>query len=323
MTRKLDANRLSNYMIMTILIMVVSAWVGAMIGAILTTTPMIMASMLLGPLGVLAALPLALAQAALAYGGTVIVPIWALVGGGFFSSVAARNAATSGSIPSFQLFAESHPIYQKVNQLAQELNLPPIKWVGWFEDDSINAFAMGHKQSEAVIGFSRGAVTQLDSSELDAVMAHELAHVANHDMSRMTYGHGVQNALTWFLIWRGLKRLARWIFTPIAELELMRFSRKREFYADAIGAALTSPSVMIGALKKIENDRTLQPRQLKHLSQFMFRSNAHTAFDTHPKIEDRISAIQSGKYVDKLPFLATDKAIETPQPMTPSHSDAH
>lgn len=282
--------------------MIVSAWIGALIGAFLTTTPLIMASFVLGPLALLTALPLALAQAAFAYGGTIIIPIWAFIGGGWFSSGAASNAASTNNKLGLQLFSETHGIHLKVNELGKELNLPPIKWVGWFDDDSINAFAMGLKQDDAVIAFSRGAIQTLEPNELEAVMAHELAHVANNDMSRMTYGHGVQNSLTWFLMFRGLKTFARWVFTPIAELELMRLSRTREFYADAIGAVLISPEAMIGALEKIERDDRPAPKTLKHLSQFMLQSNAHSFLDTHPSTSKRITAISSGEYVEKLPF---------------------
>lgn len=313
MTKTLDPTRLSNYMIVTILIMVISAWVGAIIGAAFITTPLIMASFLLGPLALLTAVPLAIAQAVFAYGGTFVIPIWALLGGTIFSSQAASNAAVVGNKTGVTLFAETHPIHQEINTLAQQLNLPKIKWVGWFEDDSINAFAMGLKQEEALIAFSRGAIDNLSRDELDAVMAHELAHVANNDMSRMTYGHGVQNALTWFLMFKGLKKFARWVFTPIAELELMRFSRKREFYADAIGAMLTSPNAMIAALDKIENQPSALPSKLKHLSQFMFKSNMQSFFDTHPKTSDRIAALESGKYISRLPKIESHlEAIDEP-----------
>ena len=73
----------------------------------------------------------------------------------------------------------------------------------------------------------KAAIEKLTMAELDAVMAHELAHVANNDMARMTYIRGVQNALTWFLIFRGMKNIALWLFTPTSQLELMRFSRQR------------------------------------------------------------------------------------------------
>lgn len=309
MIKKLDPSRLSNYMFVTVLIMIVSAWIGALIGAALISTTLIMASFALGPLAILTAVPLALSQAVFAYGGTFVVPLWALFGGSVFSANAAANAAKADSSKSgVTLFAETHQIHTRVNQLASELDLPEIRWVGWFEEDAINAFAMGVKQDEALIAFSRGAIETLTFEELDAVIAHELAHVANNDMARMTYGHGVQDALTWFLMFRGLKKYARWVFTPISELELMRFSRKREFYADAIGAVLISPEAMAGALEKIEKQKSSPPKELKHLSQFMFQSNAHSFFDTHPKTSERISAIQSREYIKHLPMTEFEAA---------------
>ncbi|MBO6697855.1 MAG: M48 family metalloprotease [Rhizobiales bacterium] len=198
------------------------------------------------------------------------------------------------------LFADTHPIHQHLNHFARQLDLPRIKWVGWFPDDSINAFAMGLKQDEALVAFSSGAINKLTKDEMQAVMAHELAHIANHDMARMTYAVAVQDALTWFLRWRGLKQFARWVFTPLSELELMRMSRRREYWADAIGARLVSPEAMAGALRKTSALKT-NSKAAADFRHFMLNADASSFFASHPTTKQRIEAIERRMFINRLP----------------------
>lgn len=279
-------------MLWTMFVMIASAWLGAIIGAAVVSTPLITAAFLAGPIGWLFAVPMAMAQAALAYMGTFIVPLWAFLGGTFFAVRAASNAVHTDDIHGLTLFSDTHPIHEQTAKFAAKLNLPPIKWVGWFEDDSINAFAMGLKQEDALIAFSRGAVERLTEEELDAVLAHELAHVANNDMSRMTYAYGVRDALTWFLYFKNLKKIARWFFTPLSEMELLRFSRCREFAADKTAANLTSNQAMIQALRAIQHDtKPSNSKLLAEISHFALSNPFKGLFSTHPPIEKRIKAL--------------------------------
>ncbi|MFZ2753231.1 MAG: M48 family metalloprotease, partial [Lysobacteraceae bacterium] len=69
---------------------------------------------------------------------------------------------------------------------------------------------------------------------------HELGHIANNDMRRMTMARSFQNSLVWYLGWsRTVQGFGRWFLTWGSELLVLGLSRKREYWADAIGAALT------------------------------------------------------------------------------------
>ena len=315
---KLDPKRLRNPAWLTVMIMVGGAILGAVIGGILTFAAMLMGKIGGGPLGVLSYSPIVMAKISIVVGLTVLAtPVWALVGGWFF----ALKASGKGGIAKrtgVTLFSDGHPIYVRVNELAQALELPPVRWVGWYEGDEINAFASGVKQDNAMIAFTRGAVEKLSKEQFDAVMAHELAHVANYDMARMSYARSVQNALTWFLLFRGFKKVARLIFTPLSELEILRLSRSREYWADAIAATLTSPDEMIGALRAIANDAAVPPQSQRDYANLMFRANTHTWLRTHPPLEDRIKAIEERRFMKRLPFRKTES-----RPLTAEGASAH
>ena len=296
------AQKLSNLMLLTLVILIGSATLGVLIAGMSFAVTATMSAFVLGPFALVTTLPLALAFAASVNLLVLVVPVWGLVGGFLFAEGANFKFRRKRNPLGVTLFSETHPIHIRVNELAAELELPQIKWVGWFKDDSINAFAMGIKQSDAVVAFSQGAIEKLSQEELDAVMGHELAHVVNHDMQRMTLAYGVQYSLTWFLIFRELATFARWVFTPISELEIMRFSRQREYWADAIGAVLTSPKAMAGALQKIKNDRSRPPSRQKQFAHFMFQANAQSFFDTHPSIPARVKALEKESYIRRLPM---------------------
>ncbi len=200
------------------------------------------------------------------------------------------------------LLPEGHGIVKKVNQMGKTMNLPPVAYVGHFESHQINAFACGQHRNDAMIAFSRGCIEKLNGDEFEAILGHELAHIANNDMSRMTFARGVQNSLTFFLLFDGIKTFARWLFTFISEISILHLSRKREFYADAIGAVLTSPDAMISALERIQRDKG-KPRHKQHLyANMMFSANANGLFRTHPPLQARIAALESRNYIHKLPL---------------------
>lgn len=309
----LNPKQLPNYLPITVLLMAVLATLGALWGAALSTAGLMSSAMVLGPLAIITTVPLALAISSVGNLFALVgTPVWAVLGGLLFSAKETAAAATRKTHPlGVTLFADTHPIHRHVNHFGGQLDLPRIKWVGWFEDDRINAFAMGLQQNQALIAFSSGAVRSLSKEELQAVMVHELAHVANHDMARMTYGISVQNALTWFLGFRGLKMFARWIFTPLSELELLRMSRSREYWADAIGAYLVGPTAMAGALHKIQNQPT-PGKDHAGFNHFMFQANANGLLGTHPPLSKRIAAVEQATFIKRLPELSLATSLPIP-----------
>ena len=275
----------------TLIKIILSSIIGGVIAVGIGLITLMSFAIFSGPIGWLLLLPTLVA-------GTVTALIWVIIGapiiavvGGYLS--ASQSIGRSINELNVTLFSSDPPINLKVQELAKRLRLPRIAQVGYYPGDNINAFAKGIKQEDALIAFTEGAITKLSKEELDAIIAHELAHVANKDMARMTYLRGSQNALTFFLLFRGLKRFARWVFSPISELEILSLSRKREYAADKIAAKLTSPEAIASALEAIKND---QASKVKYTPEDNLKlSGARTSgfWRTHPPLNERIKAVQN------------------------------
>ena len=139
--------------------------------------------------------------------------------------------------------------------------------------DPFNAFAMGTDRNNATVSLGRPLIDSLTPQETAAVLAHELGHVVSGDMRKMMLMRTFQNATVWFAMAQGLKQFARWVICWAAELCILAFSRKREYWADAIGAALAGKDAMIGALRKLEQAPALTSDEKTH-ARFMVRGKA-------------------------------------------------
>lgn len=234
--------------------------------------------------------------------GVVLVPLYAAIGGRFFAGRLSGSTGAMARRMGVTAFPAHHEITNRVQEMAKQLNLPPIAHVGEYPSDELNAFACGTRQDQAMIAFSSGLVSTLNKEQFDAVIGHELAHVANKDMVKMTYARGVQEALTFFLIFNGAKRLIRWTFTTGSEIYVMMFSRKREFYADAIGAVLSSPQAMISALQILDGQAERERKYPSQYQNMMIFGAFGDLFATHPSTQKRIDALQQAKYINKLPM---------------------
>lgn len=217
-------------------------------------------------------------------------------------------------------------VVRMVENLAITAGLPMPK-VYLIEEPAINAFATGRDPQHASVAVTRGAVQQLENEELEGVLAHELAHVANYDIRLMTVVIvlvGLASLLSdWFvrLSWyRGSGRSDRssrggaqgvlaivglifLILAPIiAKLIQLAVSRRREFLADASGALLTRyPEGLARALEKI-GAANVQPMRHAHeatahlyiSSPFGFGPGKRISklFSTHPPLAERIAALR-------------------------------
>lgn len=192
--------------------------------------------------------------------------------------------------------------------------------VGIFKSDSPNAFATGANRNNALVAVSTGLLDQMSREEAEAVMGHEISHVANGDMITMTLLQGILNAFVLFIsriigfVMSSNSRsrrggvqagnfvgtmVAQFIFGFLAALIVKWFSRYREFHADAGGAKLSGNANMISALRALQ--RVSEPQPLK--GQFVgfgvsgVKSTVAKLFATHPPLEDRIAALEKNDYV--------------------------
>jgi len=187
--------------------------------------------------------------------------------------------------------------------------------VGVFNAFEPNAFATGARRNNALVAVSVGLLQNMNQDEIEAVLAHEVSHVANGDMVTMALIHGVVNTfvvflsrLVGFFVDRVLLRnnrglgigyyissiIAQILFGILASIIVMWFSRRREFRADAGSADLVGSTKMIGALQRLQGTH---PGEL-HASLAGFGISSKTGsgfkelFSSHPPLEQRIAALQ-------------------------------
>ncbi len=213
-------------------------------------------------------------------------------------------------------------LVEMVHELAQKARLPAMPQVGIYESPEINAFATGPTKSRALVAVSSGLLRRMSREEVEGVLGHEIAHVANGDMVTMTLLQGVINAFVMFLarvIAFALSQRSRnedgpsfgsnWlvvmmlemILSPLGFLVVAWFSRYREFRADAGGAAYAGKGKMIGALQalnlnfgrqEVEDPRSAKLATMKISGK---RSGFMALMSTHPPLEERIARLQAAR----------------------------
>lgn len=179
-----------------------------------------------------------------------------------------------------------------------------------------NAFATGAFKNSALVAVSTGLLESMTQEEVEAVVAHEVAHVANGDMVTMTLIQGVVNTFVVFLsrlvgyaVDKQLNKdgngqgigyfatslICQIVFGILASMIVAWFSRQREFRADA-GAAdyMGEPNSMISALSRLGGLAPGKLPQNIQASGISDRPGFLALFSTHPPIEDRIAALRSG-----------------------------
>jgi len=229
-------------------------------------------------------------------GGLWAVPLWGTVWG---LVGLARQRGSALRDHRITLQQESDALTQRVHALAAQLGLRIRPWVGVMIHN--NAYAVGSNADSALIVIGQPLLDTLSEAEVDAIIGHELGHVANNDMRRMGLARSFQNSFVWYLGFSdSAQRWGRWILTWLSELFVLRLSRKREYWADAVGAALTSKEDMIAALEKLHNAPDLSDFERTY-ARLMFRGIASgSVFSTHPTLEERLTALHQETYLRRI-----------------------
>ncbi len=176
--------------------------------------------------------------------------------------------------------------------------------VAVFDSPDPNAFATGMFRNNALVAVSTGLLRLMNKQEVEAVLGHEISHVANGDMVTLTLIQGVLNTFVLFiarviasqfdrgrfLIYMALQM----VFGVLASIIVAWFSRRREFRADAGGAALESPAAMASALNRLRTMRDVPSQLPDNLTAFGIRGEGMLKLmATHPPLEERIARLQA------------------------------
>lgn len=188
--------------------------------------------------------------------------------------------------------------------------------VAVFESESPNAFATGMNKNSALVAVSTGLLRTMNRQEVEAVLGHEISHVANGDMITLSLIQGVVNTFVIFLsrivgyfVDRVVLKneeghgigffittiVSQIVFGILASVIVMWFSRQREYRADAGGAKLAGAGSMIAALESLQRStHEPLPDQMKAfgISGKPSKNSLKLLFMTHPPLEDRIEALK-------------------------------
>ena len=194
---------------------------------------------------------------------------------------------------------------------AAGINMPEV---AIYDSPEINAFATGPGRNNALVAVSTGLLNYMSSDEAEAVMAHEIGHVANGDMVTLTLIQGVVNTFVVFFAYvigyfvdrvilkneegQGIGFFIANIVAQIAlgflaSIIVMWFSRQREFRADAAGAKYASKQKMIAALEKLKamHEPSHLPEQMAAFG--INGGDIQKMFSSHPPLDERIAALQN------------------------------
>jgi len=239
-------------------------------------------------------------------------------GGSFISLMISRWTAkrmTGAKVITQASGAMEQWLVSTVKAQAQQAGIK-MPEVAVYDSPDVNAFATGPSRNKSLVAVSTGLLNSMTQDEAEAVLAHEISHVANGDMITLALIQGVVNTFVIFLsrvIGHMVDRVvfknerghgpAFWIATIVAELVLgilastivMWFSRQREFRADAGGASLAGKQKMIAALQRLQQS-VKQPHLPDQLAAFGIAGGIGQGmkrlFMSHPPLQERIEALQ-------------------------------
>lgn len=187
--------------------------------------------------------------------------------------------------------------------------------VAIYDAPDVNAFATGWNRNDALVAVSTGLLNNMSQDEAEAVLGHEISHVANGDMVTLTLVQGVVNTfviffsrVVGFFVDRVLLRnergqgigffvatfIAQMVLGVLASMVVAWFSRQREFRADAGGASLAGRQKMIAALErlKMNHEQTALPAQMSAFG-ISGGGGMMRLFMSHPPLDERIAALRA------------------------------
>ena len=268
-----------------------------------------------------------IAQGGIQYGPLMaFCLVWGMAGSFISLLLSKQIAKWTMGVQLVTLEGPHRNIVDKVHRLSRRAGLTTMPEVGIYQSPEVNAFATGRSKNSSMVAVSTGLLSKMDDVEVEGVLAHEVAHIANGDMVTMTLVQGVVNAFVMFLsrvvafavsqamrgdkdddkptnpwVMMGLTMVFDIIFGILAAPIVAWFSRYREFRADKGGADLAGKDKMIAALESLQRaypqllleNNNDKPNPNFRSMQISSKTGVMALFATHPPLEKRIAALKS------------------------------
>ncbi len=212
-------------------------------------------------------------------------------------------------------------LMETVDHQAQQAGIA-MPQVAVYHAPDINAFATGARRDASLVAVSTGLLQNMSRDEAEAVLAHEISHIANGDMVTMALIQGIVNTFVIFIsgilaqlaagfmsgnrdeedssngnpmVYFAVSMVLELVFGIVASIITMWFSRHREFHADAGAARLAGREKMIAALKRLKT--SYEPQEASSMIAFCINGKSKSLselFMSHPPLDKRIEALRSG-----------------------------
>ncbi len=213
--------------------------------------------------------------------------------------------------------SEYRALVEKVHYLSKKASLPVMPEVGIYESPEVNAFATGPSKKNSLVAVSTGLLSKMNEQEVEGVLAHEVAHIANGDMVTMSLIQGLVNVMvymiahllahmvmnvvfkgrrSWFMEYMIRQLFASLLFIPGSMLTCF-FSRWREYRADKGGAVFAGRDKMLSALQALSQIQSMAENKRPEYNYLMINNTSRKSlflklFSTHPPLPDRIRRLQ-------------------------------
>lgn len=250
-------------------------------------------------------------------GLALICLVWGMVGS-FISLMLSKWLAKVGmGLEPIDARGEFGFVVRRVEEYARKANID-MPEVYWYDSDELNAFATGPSRNSSLVAVSRGLLQRMSQEEVEGVLGHEVAHIANGDMVTMSLVQGVVNAFVMFIARvvafaidqavrdeegrGGLGYLAQSLLIMVLQAVfglltmpvVAWFSRQREFRADLGGAQLAGRAKMVAALEALRRYGDVEvDREHPELSAMKISGGGvMELLSTHPSLERRLAVLR-------------------------------
>jgi len=248
--------------------------------------------------------------------------VWGFAGSGISLLLSKFMAKRMMGVEILDAHGQYSGLVNRVHRLAKAAGIEKMPEVGIYQSPEVNAFATGPSKNNALVAVSSGLLNQMTEDEVEGVLAHEVAHVANGDMVTMALVQGVVNAFVMFFARIAAFALQQVLagdrdnnddrpatsgfayhisvmvfeifFSFLGMFVVAYFSRVREYRADQGGAKFAGKQKMVAALRRLQSklDYVDDSKDAIKCMKISSKKGLMNFLSTHPSLEDRIAALE-------------------------------